>query len=125
MEGRREQRAGTPNRRSRTPAENTGTTRWRTRACPFLLPFLPDRDLTLRTTLGSLVFSGCAEVDTKLGSAWADVRVPPAPTTATDTQPPQGTNPNQQVTVISQTLAAVRHAVTDTSETAMARPTNH
>lgn len=127
------------------------------------IAFLRDCDL-----LGGLVFSGCAEVDTKFGKAWADVHVPPAPTTATDTQPPQGTNPdqylletaslltadhiksclqaagtrpetgfraikvaappnanvNQKVTVISQTLAAVRQAVTDISETAMA-PTNH
>ncbi|MFJ5700036.1 DUF4862 family protein [Arthrobacter sp. NPDC093139] len=118
--------------------------------------------------LGGVVFSGCADVDTKFGKAWGDVHVPPAPVTATDTWVPQGTNtdqtllepaslltaghiksclqaagplpetgfraikvaapPNasvdQKVTVISQSLTAVRQAATDISETAVA-PTTH
>lgn len=114
--------------------------------------------------LGGIVFSGCADVDTKFGKAWADVHVPPAPTAATDTRASQGTNTDQnllepdslltadhiksclqaagtlpekgfraikvaappdasvdqKVKVISQTLAAVRQAAQDVSETAPA-----
>lgn len=118
--------------------------------------------------LGGVVFSGCADVDTKFGKAWADVHVPPAPDRDTYRQAPQGKNKNQsllepdslltadhikaclqaagplpeagfravkvaappnasvdqKVTVISQTLAAVRQAATAVSETALA-PTIH
>jgi Domain of unknown function (DUF4862) len=47
--------------------------------------------------LGGVVFSGCANVDTKFGKAWADVHVPPAPTAVTDTQASQGTNTDQNL----------------------------
>jgi hypothetical protein len=47
--------------------------------------------------LGGVVFSGCADADTRFGQAWADVHVPPAPTTATDPQAPRGTNTDQNL----------------------------
>jgi hypothetical protein len=127
------------------------------------ITFLRSRDL-----LGGIVFSGCANMDTKFGKAWDDVHVPPAPFTVTDTRIPQGTNtdqnllepaslltaghiksclqatgtlpetgfraikvaapPNasvdQRVTVISQTLTAVRQAATDIAKGAAASATH-
>jgi hypothetical protein len=118
--------------------------------------------------LGGVVFSGCADVGTQFGKAWADVHVPPTLTTATDMHASLGTNMNQallepsslltadhiksclqaagtlpergfravkvaappnasvdqKVTVISQTLAAVRKAATHISDKAPA-PTSH
>jgi hypothetical protein len=47
--------------------------------------------------LGGVVFSGCADVDTKFGKAWGDVHVPPAPTAATETRASQGTNTDQNL----------------------------
>lgn len=54
------------------------------------IAFLHSRDL-----LGGVVFSGCADVDTKFGKAWADVHVPPAPSTVTDMRASQGTHRDQ------------------------------
>lgn len=54
------------------------------------IAFLRDCDL-----LGGVVFSGCTDVDTKFGKAWADVHVPPAPAKDTDIRTPQGTNKAQ------------------------------
>jgi hypothetical protein len=125
------------------------------------IAFLRNYDL-----LGGIVFSGCANVDTRFGQAWADVHVPPAPTKATVARASRGTNrdqnllepaslltadhiksclqaactlpesgflaikvaapPNasidQKVSVVSQTLAAVRQAATHISEIAVAPP---
>ncbi|MBD1540479.1 DUF4862 family protein [Arthrobacter sp. S13_S34] len=47
--------------------------------------------------LAGVVFSGCADVDTRFGKAWADVHVPPAPTKATDPQASQGTTRDQNL----------------------------
>lgn len=56
------------------------------------IAFLRDCDL-----LGGIVFSGCADVDTRFGKAWADVHVPPAPTTATDTRTTRDTNTDRNL----------------------------
>lgn len=47
--------------------------------------------------LGGVVFSGCADVDTRFGKAWADVHVPPAPIAVTDTRASEGTNTDQNL----------------------------
>jgi hypothetical protein len=58
--------------------------------------------------LGGVVFSGCAEVDTRFGHAWADVHVPPAPAKAIAPRASQGTNTDQNLLEPDSLLTADR-----------------